>query len=239
MHDWPHIKKSDRRKKRLVKKDFDKKLIRLIKQRKVLKIQKRNLPPVILDKPYQRGWVRYFVLRSDIARSEKAQFYNNLLAKINTYWRHYDKSFKRRKIRRGAYENCDASLHKLNELWPTDFHGDKLNLTDAEKDCFYLKETWNDRYDRWESKYVFAEAWRYVLVIKPYMVYAEKQADGLLEQELAQIEDQLTWNCLFPRVRKIKRSVYKYWKPEDEDVRYTNYLKNKPRYTSKEAYLDH
>jgi hypothetical protein len=32
MHDWPYIKKSARRKKRLVKKDFDKQLIRLDKQ---------------------------------------------------------------------------------------------------------------------------------------------------------------------------------------------------------------
>ena len=74
MHHWPYIKKSARRKKRLVKKDVDKQLIRLDKLRHSLTDQIRNLPPIILEKPYQRGWKRLFVLRDDIKRSDKADF---------------------------------------------------------------------------------------------------------------------------------------------------------------------
>jgi hypothetical protein len=55
IHDWPCIKKSARRKKRLVKKDFDKKLIQLSKRRQELSDQIWSLPPVILKEPYQKG----------------------------------------------------------------------------------------------------------------------------------------------------------------------------------------
>lgn len=54
IHDWPYIKKSARRKKRLVKKDFDKQLRQLSKKRQELSDQISDLPPVILDKPYQK-----------------------------------------------------------------------------------------------------------------------------------------------------------------------------------------
>ncbi len=242
MHDWPYIKKSARRKKRLVKKDFDKKLIKLSRRRQELSNQRCKLPPVVLDKPYQRGWMRQFVLRDDIARSPKAQFYNELLSKINTYQWHYDRSFKRRKVRKGEYHYYDVNNHKLQELSPQDFHGDKLKLSDAEKRCFYLTEKWDNRYNRWETKYVLTEAWRYVLVIKPHMVYTARQVDELLERELSRVHKYIDWNNFQPRLWKLMGGKDNYWK-EDYVDQPRNFdeldLKNSPRYTNKEAYLDY
>lgn len=242
MHDWPYIKKSARRKKRLVKKDFDKKLIQLSKRRQELSAQRWNLPPVVLDKPYQRGWVRQFVLRDDIAQSDKAQFYTDLLIKINIYRWHHDRSFKRRRVRKGRYEYYDINQHKLKEFASQDFHGDKLKLTDAEKRCFYLKETWCNKYNRWETKYVFAEAWRYVLVLKPHMVYTARQVDELLERELSRINKYIDWNNFQPRLWKLVGGNEHFWKRDYEDHRESFDeldLKNKPGYTNKEAYLDY
>jgi len=71
-HEWPCRIKSARRKKRLVKLDFDKRLIRLSKTREELQEQKRNLPIVPLEHPYQRGWKRFFVLRDDMKRGPLA-----------------------------------------------------------------------------------------------------------------------------------------------------------------------
>lgn len=237
MHDWPYIKKSARRKKRLVKKDFDKKLMQLNRHMHALYQQIGNLPPVILEHPYQRGWMRSFILRADVARSDKAEFYQALLDKINTFCWHYDRSFKRRKIRKGTYQYYDVKLHQLREQSPEDFHGDKLRLSDAEKRCFYLKETWNIRYNRWENRYVFAEAWRYILVIKPHMVYAKKQINELLEQELSEIDNRIDGFYLQPRIWKLKGGKYKYWKGErEEQKKYKNELKNKPVYSLQEEY---
>jgi len=238
MHDWPYIKKSARRKKRLVKKDFDKKLMQLNRRMQALSDQIQKLPPVILEHPYQRGWMRSFILRADVVRSDKAEFYQALLDKINTFCWHYDRSFKRRKIRKGTYQHYDVKLHQLRELSPEDFHGNKLSLSDAEKRCFYLKETWNIRYNRWENRYVFTEAWRYILVIRPHMVYAKKQINEVLEQEMSELDNRIDNYYLQPRIWKLKGGKYKYWKGEFEDSKkYENELKNKPVYSLKEKHL--
>ncbi len=55
IHDWPYIKKSARRKKRLVKKDFDKQLFWLDRERQRIGDLIDKLPPIMLDKPQQRG----------------------------------------------------------------------------------------------------------------------------------------------------------------------------------------
>jgi hypothetical protein len=238
IHDLPYRLKSARRKKRLVKEALDKKLISLSKQRQDLSRQIRSLPPVPLEKPYQRGWVRHFILRADIARSEKAEFYQALLDKINTYCRHYNKSFKRRKIRKGTYHYFDAKYQKLQELDPDDLHGSKLNLSDAEKHCFYLKEVWDNRYRRWKMKYVFIEQWRFVLVIRPNIIYTAKQIDEELERQLSEISRFIDWNGHWPRISKLKGETSSRW-DFFENPLYINELKNKPKYPSKEVYSDY
>jgi hypothetical protein len=81
-------------------------------------------------------------LRADVAQSDEAEFYQALLDKINTSRWHYDRSFKRRKVRKGRYLYFDPKDQKLREFDPHEFHGNRLNLSDAEKQCFYLKEEW-------------------------------------------------------------------------------------------------
>ena len=92
--------KSKRRKKRLVKEDFEKQLIQLRKLEVELWKKRRNLPLVPLEIPYQKGWQRNFKLRDDIARSSEASFYKELLGKINTWQFSPEKSFKRKKKRK-------------------------------------------------------------------------------------------------------------------------------------------
>lgn len=110
--------KSARRKKRLVKKDFDKQLHAIYVRERKLFVDKRNLPLIPLENPYQQGWVRYFVLREDVLRSPNADFFQNLLTKINTYKYSNAKSFSR-KVRKKGKKIIVQSFSKIGEFQST------------------------------------------------------------------------------------------------------------------------
>ena len=75
---------SPRRKERHRKIGFEKQLISLYRKNYELGRRFREIQLVPLESPYQKGWVRSFVLRDDVARSAKAPFFEKLLEKINT-----------------------------------------------------------------------------------------------------------------------------------------------------------
>lgn len=184
--------------------------------------------------------MRLFVLRDDIAQSDKAEFYQTLLDKVNNSKWHYDRSFKRRKIRKGIYEYYHAEKQVLREFHYDVFHGNKLNLSEAEKACFATKEIWNTQYRRWNTIYYIAEPWRFVLVIKPHIVYKVRMVDELLERQLSVINDYIDRNKLLPRIWKLMGGNNNFWHRDyQEQLQYINELKNQPRYASTEAYLDY
>jgi hypothetical protein len=238
MHDWPYIKKSARRKKRLVKKDFDKQLIRLDKRRGILWATRYKLPMVPLENPYQSGWKRLFVLRGDIQRSAKGEFYQNLLKKINTVQYHHDRTFKKRKRKRGKYVYSEKP-QALRVIDGYDWLRNTLKLTDSEKVLFSPKEVWSVRKKAMITEYHFMETWRFVLVVKPHIIYEKKQHDEALEKEIRLIENKIDRRNLQPRMWRLTGGGrYKYWKGDyEERKKYTNELKNKPVYTLKEEYL--
>jgi hypothetical protein len=234
--DWPHRLKSARRKKRLVRKDYDKQLIKLDKHHHQLLYQKRHLPMIRLEHPYQRGWKRLFVLRDDVRESEKGEFYQTLLEKINTVRYHHDKHFKRKKRRRWRYQYEEQQT--LHEVSTYEWFHNKLNLTDIEKRCFYPKEECCVSHKTVETKYVFAEAWRFVLVVKTHIVYEVKMVDELLEQELAAIDNYIDNNHLWYKIRRLTNGrSYDRWGNTDKP-RYNNKLKNTPMYAYEDAYVE-
>jgi hypothetical protein len=89
-------------------------------------------------------------------------------------------------------------------------------------------------------RYVIVESWRFELEIKPYMVYAARQVDEVLEREMSWIDKYIDWNNLLPRIWKLGGGKDNLWRRHfDEAPRYKNELENKPRYTSTEEHLDH
>lgn len=74
-----------RTRKRIAKTDYEKYLRECSDRHSELEKQKWNLPLVPLEKPYQKGYVRFFVVRDDVKRSGLGEFFENLLTKINTY----------------------------------------------------------------------------------------------------------------------------------------------------------
>ena len=66
--------RSLRTRKRIVREDHEKYLRECCDRHAELEKQRRNLPLVPLEKPYQKGYVRFFVLREDVRQGKQADF---------------------------------------------------------------------------------------------------------------------------------------------------------------------
>jgi hypothetical protein len=226
--------KSARQKKRLTKKDFDKQLLRIYKLKKTLFQQKLSLPLVPLAEPYQRGWKRTFILREDVARSKHADFYRDLLKKVNTVEYSHNKGFtkKKRRKRKRVYE---VRPQHLREFYTWEWVDPKCKLTDAEKALFSIKEYWCRQQKTIITKYVFTEPWRFVLQVRPDIVTHKKMVDEVLESAIQQLDNQIERNHLRPVMnRLIYGACYNPWRGVANE-RERNPLKNKPLYQILEA----
>ncbi|WP_276483913.1 hypothetical protein [Paraflavitalea pollutisoli] len=177
-----------RQKKRAQYEDFDKRLLKLDRERNALNKTKRNLGWEPLNPPYQKGWKRCFVLREDVAKSKHAAFYEGILKKINTYAYSSLRSFavSKRKKRKGR------KLVKKEQglLEPADWHMAKLKFTPLEMQQFH--ETYKyDAYKCLVRHWVFNEPWRFVLKVSPNMITEVKRRDAVIEARLAELDDYL------------------------------------------------
>jgi hypothetical protein len=212
-----------RRKKRMQYEDFDKKLLRLNKEEDKLIKLKRNLGWEPLIPPVQKGWKRFFVLREDVARSKQAEFFENILKKINTYDWHYRKDFRVRYRRFGTkkYKVKGQSL-----LRPCEWQFNRIGFTEEEKQFFY--EVWET--DSWRGpvkRYVFSEPWRFVLWVRPNIIDKVKRRDEVIEKRLKEIDNYLDRNNYCARLDKLLRgNRYNGWKGF-EDPREKHPFRNK------------
>jgi hypothetical protein len=209
--------KTARQKKRIVKKDFDKQLISLHKKRIELQEIKKNLPLVKLENPYQKGWVRTFELRPDITESKNADFYRALLSKINSVQYSNVKHFKtkRRKNRKKKWIDKPQMLQEFDMCqWSRN----------AEK--FSPKEYWCTLSKRIRIKYVFIEAWRFILKVRPNIITHQRLIDEVLEQEISCIDKHIDAHFLEGRINKLVYGNSYHWgrKPDENPKHKTNYL---------------
>lgn len=199
-----------RQKKRMRYEDFDKYLIRLYKEEKALYSQRANLGWEPLDQPFQRGWKRSFVLREDVAKSRNADFFEQILRKINTTDWSYRKDFivRNRKMGRKKYKVKEQKL-----LEPGEYHFKKIGFSDIQKQLFHEVEV-IDHKRKSTKKYVFNEPWRFVLCVRPHIVDRIKKTDVELERRLYEINNFLKRNCYRRRQTKLlDGSEYKFsWK---------------------------
>lgn len=197
--------KTARQKKRLLKEDFDKHLIHLHRLQDRLYEQRRKLPLIPLETPYQKGWARSYVLREDVARSRYAAFYQTLLEKINTIVYHHDKRFKVSKKKRRKKIQADIP-QTLVEFHEWDWNSSRNKLTEAERALFYLRETRGNHTTKGRArviKYVFADPWRYVLRVKPHMITHAQMIDEVLEQEIRRLDNHIENHNLRHKIEKL------------------------------------
>ncbi|HTI08211.1 MAG TPA: hypothetical protein VL832_06630 [Puia sp.] len=215
--------RSARQKRRSQKEDFNKRLIQLAKQRNKCWQARRQLPWIPLTEPYQKGWIRFFVLREDVKRSRNAVFYQTLLDKINTFQHHSDKMFKVKRRWRGKkiYEVKAQSLKEISE-W--EWNSPKCKLTEQEKMFFYRKETLDYSGRNIIIQYAYVDPWRFVLQIRPYMITKIKMIDADLEREIQQLENHIEKNHLQHKIYKMTKGRRQHsWRknkeihPKDQD----------------------
>lgn len=230
--------KSARRKKKLVKKDFEKQLHAIYVRERKLIADKRNLPLLPLENPYQQGWVRYFVLREDVLRSPEAEFFQHLLTKINTYKYSNIKSFSK-KVRKKGKKTIVEEHQELYQVCPRQWNCEKFGLTEKEKTYFTYVEEWSETFDRMLRYYKFNQAWRYVLRIRPNIITHKRAIDEVLESELQWIDNRITNYDLRNRINRLKIgfSQYRYYE-NDEKSKYIDPNKNKSLQEIYQDYVD-
>lgn len=230
--------KDSRRKKRVVKSDFNKQLIQIRKREQIIWDAIRDLPLVPLEKPYQQGWVRFFVVRDDVMRSKDGEFFRELLEKINTYMYSNTKSFvSRRKQKRSQIQHLREQF--LYAIPLSQWNSNELKLSDKEKSHFTLTEKWSNCFKRYVISYKFNEPWRYVLRIRPYWVTHQKALNTELESESARLENYIINNDLRHKMTKIKHGSANYkYKEEIIRIKYANSIKNKNVNALYQMYLD-
>jgi len=234
----PYRLKTARRKRRLLKEDRDKQLLRMEKEYKRLEILKKKLPYVPLDVPYQRGWKRLWVLRPETAKSEKAGFYQEILDKLTEVQCHYDKSFKQPKRKGRWHRYYFETLPRLRVIdehrWASNLH----KLSDEQRILFKKIVYWDEIRCQLEHYYQFDESYLFEIAVRPHIIDRVKLHDGGLVQEMAFINDKLYKGPLKDRFQRLSGGYYKYWKRwgYTEQRKYLNPLKNKPLHKVLEEY---
>lgn len=201
-----------RQKKRMQYEDFDKQLLKLYREERALYQQERDLGWEPLLPPVQKGWKRFFVLRDDVARSKQAEFYENILQKINTTLLSYRKDFmkKKRKFGRKIYVVKEQYLYR-----PYDWEFSRMGFTAAEMQLFDMVHNY-DKGGRLYTRYVFRQPWRFVLRVKPHMIDKVRKIESLeIEARQKAIHDYVNWNGY--KGRKIKVvDGYNPWRPDPQ-----------------------
>lgn len=197
---FPRLK-SERRKKRLVKNDLEKKVRKYYKRSNEIFRAKKEISLVPLKEPYQKGFVRFFTLRDDIKRSKDFEFFENLLMKINTEMYSDSRKFQKKKKRFGK-RVYHPIIQCLRELTPSEFSGPKSILTDKERQYFIRVEKYSVQYNCKYVFYEFIEPWRYCLKIRPNIITHYKPLIVDLEVENAEVES-------FLEQEKNKKILYK------------------------------
>lgn len=212
-----------RQKKRMQYEDFDKYLIQLHKEKKRLYLQRWQLGWELLNPPVQQGWKRYFVLREDVANGKHAALFTSILKKINTVHYSWKKDFtvKRRKFGRKIYV-----VRRQGLLEPDERHFNSFGFTEMEKQMFYAYFCM-DSNGKSYLRYAFVEPWRFVLVVKPHIIYKVKKMDAAINKRIAEIDNYLKRNDYKKRQQKIIGGRYRYYHFVDKYIP-NNDFKNKP-----------
>lgn len=200
-----------RQRKRARIKDFHKYLRRIRKEQDRLYELKYRLPLQPLARPYQKGWLRTFILRPDVATSRQAAFYQELLNKINTVEYSNDKKFriKKRKWRRKkVWVDKPQYLREFDERY---FFSRDCKLTEQEKRLFHREERTHKHTKEVSIYYVFSERWRFILKVKPRIITHIKMVDGTLDGEIQRLENRIITHHLQHKLRKeMYGRVYHY-----------------------------
>jgi hypothetical protein len=187
--------RSKRDRKKAQKEDEDKQLIRRHKEELALRNQLRSIEWTELKPPVQRGFIRFYVLRDDVARTKQAAFFRAILEKINTTQWSYRKDFlkKRRRLGKKVYV---VREQRLKDIESRDFLGKKFN--EQERLCFEETLVHSKKSKVPDKVYRFSESWRFVLKVQPNMITRIQVKNLDLERQMAEMD------CFFDHERRLR-----------------------------------
>jgi len=203
--------RSLRSRKRIIRKDVEKQIIQKNKRSKELWKIRRNMPLVPLEEPYQKGFIRFFVVRDDVRRSKDGDFFQGILNKINTKMYSETRKFlkKKRKFGRRIYVERDQKLARLSiHQW----NDPKLGLTTRERPYFLKREEYSPFRKRYNIYYEFTEPWRFVWRVRPNMITHYKPLDSDLEKEYDELHSYLNQHKIVGIIHKKIYGKPNLWK---------------------------
>jgi hypothetical protein len=184
----------------------DKGLLALERERNRLYKAKWNAPLIPVEKPYQAGWERKFILRDDAARRAEAPIWKQILAKFNLPIFSRDKRFLDHegheivqqfkvlpKKQVEAFPGWTAQHFKwlnFGHHAPVYFHFHRGKITVTFKDAI-------------EGYYPVITGYYLVLDIQPYIVTHMRVHMPEVEQRLAYIEKKLDGGGGIYRLNKL------------------------------------
>nr|WP_295869198.1 hypothetical protein [uncultured Chitinophaga sp.] len=228
--------KTARQKRRAVITARDKQLLELSRYQRKLWKKSREAIYVPLQPPIQKGYIRTFVLRDDVARGKQASFFQGILDRINTAQHFHRKDFKKKKRVRGKKVWVDKEQY-LRKLFPWDVS--KAAFTPEEAAYFEVRMEFCERKGREIEMTVFTEPWRFVLRVRPYMLTHQRVVDPLLESQIQEVDNYITIRQLRHRMdwlTQSRRGGRRSWEPP---VKVKERYKKKPLLQMlQEAYYD-
>lgn len=184
--------RSLRSRKRIIKKDVEKQIIKKYKRSRELIDIRWNIQLVPLEKPYQKGYVRFFVVREDVKRSKDGDFFEGILKKINNCMYSETRKFLKKKKRKKFGKRIFVEREqRISNIYPWEWENPKLGLTEREKQYFLKKENYCPIKKSIKVYYEFIEPWRFVLRVRPHMITHYKPLDSELEKEYDQLKSYL------------------------------------------------
>lgn len=162
-------------------------LVRLWHKQERLWEGKRAFNVVALDKPFQRGWNRFFVLRSDVARSKDADMYKGILKWVNTTVHCRRKDFTYKPWNSKVYKPIQQGISFMRQdEWTK---AEKV-LTLKQRSLF--DKRWHQTYHKGKPSGGFwgwhlQKDWMFVYKIEPYWVTHRVVINPQLESETAEI----------------------------------------------------
>ncbi|CAH0126841.1 hypothetical protein [Chryseobacterium sp. Bi04] len=209
--------RSARSRKRTVRKDVIKQIRKKYKRSEELWSIKINIPWIPLENPYQRGFIRFFVVREDVMRSKDGELFEGILKKINTSMFSESRQFlkKKRKFGKRIYVEKEQKLKRVSS-WS--WNDPKFGLTVQERQYFLKYEEYCPYRKCNEVYYEFIEPWRFILRVRPHMITHYKPIDFELEKEYAELESYVKHHKIAGIVQKTIYGKSNSWRTKKEDL---------------------
>ena len=193
-----------RRQIRLNKFKEEKEIISMwVKHMKLLQSKRNNVTIVELPKPIRKGYVRFFILREDVAKSDDASFYRRFLPLIQSKQYAPDKKFERKEY---PSKKMVAMTHEVQPIEHKKWN--ELNFTPKqaalfEKTWIYISNFNGKVLKTGRYVYVFKKPWMFVSKIEPHYVTHKVLIDPDLESQIQELSNKIDRNNLGPKAAKV------------------------------------